>query len=506
MLHDREGNRGSLPLRTPAEDAITAQIPSKVPGSSSARQGRTFRLGCCVPALPFRPSFVLELLNPTIVLTTGSSHLSPPSQESNDSIRVEDNETLASESEMTDPSTDEKRLYDLNFVLAFASQTCFVIANTLMAHYARWIEYLGGSLSQIGWVMGAGAAAGLFLRPWLAQFINRMGAKFTWGFGYSLFSFSALLNCLLFDIGIAIYILRAATVMGAAMVFASSLTYISQVAPERRRTEAIGILGAGGFVGMLIGPLLGDVFLGSQDRTRADFLLLFWVAAVANVIPALLLYFVRRPELATVATQGTRHSMRISDFVATVRRYWPGRILLVNLGFGACMTVPFGFLASFVDEQELRIVGASEVGYFFLFYAGVGICFRVGLRKIPDQFGAKPVLAFGLVIMSLGMFSFALVNAQSAWLLAIPAVLCGVGHSLTFHTMTSLTIDPFPRELRGTGSALALMMLDLGMFAGAPILGLIGEYWGFAALFASVGAFCLLCTSVFLIQKTNSNL
>lgn len=396
---------------------------------------------------------------------------------------------------------DETRLYDRNFLLAFTSQSCFVIANTLMAHYARWIEFLGGSLSQIGWVMGAGAAAGLLFRPWLAQFINRTGAKVTWALGYSLFSFSTIANCGLVEVGPMLYVLRAATVLGAAIVFASSLTYISQIAPERRRTEAIGILGVGGFVGMLIGPLIGDLFLGTEDRTRDNFVLLFVVAGCANIVPAVLLYFVRSPE-TNKSTQQSR-SMRIRDFVGTVRKFWPGTILLVNLGFGACMTVPFGFLASYIDEAPLRISGMSELGYFFLIYALFGICFRVGLRRYPERFGPKRILVCGLVVMSLGMFSFSIVGAANPMLLAVPALLCGVGHSLTFHTMTSLTIEPFPRELRGTGSALALMMLDLGMFAGAPVLGLIGDNFGYSALFCSVGAFCLVCTGIYLIQSRN---
>ena len=89
---------------------------------------------------------------------------------------------------LTTPESD--RLYDRNFWLAFISQSCFVSANTLMAHYSRWIEYLGGSLSQVGLIMGAGALLGLLLRPWMAQWINRLGARVMWAFGLILFAVS----------------------------------------------------------------------------------------------------------------------------------------------------------------------------------------------------------------------------------------------------------------------------------------------------------------------------
>ncbi|MFN3188884.1 MAG: MFS transporter [Aureliella sp.] len=383
-------------------------------------------------------------------------------------------------------AASDEPIYDRNFLLTFISQTCFVVANTLLAHYARWIEFLGGDLTEIGWVMGLGAAAGLVLRPTLAQSINILGAKTTWAAGYIVFSIAAIANLILGDVGPMLYMLRAANVLGAALVFASSLTYISQIAPERRRTEAIGTLGVGGFVGMFMGPLLGDLFLGAGSRERIDFEFLFIVAAVANVVPLLLLTFLRSPP-KRVQPQ----SFGLSEFFQISIRYWPGRIILVDLIFGVCMTVPFVFLASYIDEAPIQLSGVSEIGYFFWCYAGCGMLFRLGLRKLPDRIGAEKVLCMGLATMAIGVCSFLVVGPDTPWMLALPAALIGLGHGLTFHTMTSLTIAPFPTEYRGTASALALMMLDFGTLIGAPALGMIGEHFGYQGMFAALGILCL---------------
>lgn len=399
-------------------------------------------------------------------------------------------ERLASESDAI--RAEETKLYDRSFVLAFASQTCFVVANTLLAHYARWIEFLGGDLSQIGWIMGAGSAAGLLLRPWMAQWINQIGAKSAWGLGYALFSVGSIANLALIDVGWPIYLVRSANVLGAAVVFAAGLTYVSQLAPEGRRTEAIGILGVGGFLGMLIGPYLGDFLLGGESRGRSEFSSIFLVATFSNVLPAILLVFLRTPTHARA-----QRALRVSDFVQIVRRYWPGRILLVNMTFGMCMTVPFVFVASFIDDLQLNLGRVSLLGLFFWVYAGWAILIRVSLRRMPERVGAKRVLLAGLLFMAGGMFAFCAVSSERSWLLIIPAVLTGTGHSLMFHTMTSLTIQPFPTQVRGTASALALMMLDLGMFMGAPILGIVGEAMGYSAMFVMVGIMCLVCTSIY---------
>ncbi|MEM8668703.1 MAG: MFS transporter [Planctomycetota bacterium] len=378
----------------------------------------------------------------------------------------------------------ERPLYDRNFWLAFASQTSFVCANTLLAHYARWIEYLGGDLGQVGWIMGSCAIAGLALRPWMAQWINRIGARAMWGIGYLTFAIASLLNLVIIDIDWAIYAIRGSLVLGTAIVFASSLTYISLTTPEHRRTEAIGIFGIGGFTGMLCGPLLGDWFLA--ERSSESFQTLFVAATALSLLPALGL-----PLLRPTPGNGKKSSVKLIDFIATTRRYWPGMILLVDLAFGICMSAPFVFLASFIDAAALQIEGMSVIGLFFFFYAGVALVIRVLSRRWPDRYGVRKVLMLGVFFLTIGMFTFGLVDASNPWLIILPATTAGIGHSLMFHTMTSLTIEKFPVEVRGTGSALALMMLDLGTVGGTPVLGWIGENYGYPALFATIGLICL---------------
>tara|TARA_R110002049_G_scaffold285698_1_gene466751 strand:+ start:161825 stop:163090 length:1266 start_codon:yes stop_codon:yes gene_type:complete len=384
------------------------------------------------------------------------------------------------------------RLYDSSFVIALTSQTCFVIANTLMAHYSRWVEFLGGSLQQIGWVMGIGSMMGLLLRPTMAQWINRIGARSMWALGYMVFAISAFANLVLVDVGILIYLLRSLLFLGAAIVFSSSLTYISQTAPADRRTEAIGILGVGGFLGMLVGPLLGDLLLGPGARDRAGFSMLFVSAAIANLVAFSLLLFLPRP-----VRNGPKRSVALRDFVATSIQHWPGMILLIDFAFGVCMTVPFIFLAAFIDGSPLRIEGVSVIGLFFWCYAGVAIAVRLGFRRLPDRVGPKRVLIVGAMFMSFGMFSYLLVNNEQPWAIVIPALLTGAGHGLMFHTMTSLTVARFPHEVQGTGSVWALMMLDLGTIAGAPALGVIGQHFGFQTMFVAVGVSCLLAIACY---------
>jgi MFS family permease len=387
------------------------------------------------------------------------------------------------------------QLYNRPFVLALLAQIGFVMANTLLAHYARWIAFLGGDVATVGWIMGVGSGLGLVLRPWIGQWIDRFGARTIWLAGFALFGIGTLCNLALQDTSFGIYACRSLIVLGASFVFSSSLAFIALEAPPDRRTEAIGILGVGGFLGMMLGPFLGDVIL-SGDRTRADFALLFGAAALALIPSAAILLMLHNPH-----TESRGKRVGLFDFVGNARQHWPGMVALVIVVFGLSMTSPFVFLTKYIDDVHIEIPGISEVGLFFLCYSGCGITVRVTLRRIPDLFGRRKMLLVGTVVMGTGMLLFNWVDAEHPWRLMAPALTCGAGHALMFHTGTSLFLDAFPSTLRGIGSALSLMVLDIGMIGGAPVLGLIAEFHGYGALFTTIGASCYVAGILYAISS-----
>lgn len=161
------------------------------------------------------------------------------------------------------------------------------------------------------------------------------------------------------------------------------------------------------------------------------------------------------------------------------------------------MTAPFIFLTTYVDQVPLEIEGLSLVGLFFWCYAGWGVIVRVALRRVPERYGRRKVLLVGVTFMSIGMLCYALVGADRPWMIVVPALLTGTAHALLFHTMTSLTIESFPSEVRGTGTSLALMMMDLGMIAGAPILAQIASHFDFTWMFTTIAVVCFVAGIIY---------
>ncbi len=373
-----------------------------------------------------------------------------------------------------------RRLYDVNFALAFVCNLCFIMANALMVHFARWVAFLGGDEVTIGWIMGIGAVSGVLVRPLLGRWIDRLGARSIWATGYVLFAVVSLTFLTVDRVGPWIFFLRALLMCAPAMIFISTLAYLTHTTAPDRLAESIGTFGASGFMGIAMGPWLGDMLLaGSQvDRSSTQFTMLFLIAAGLMLLGLTLIPLLR--------ADPPHPEARAAPYFQSLRRYWPGPMLMVCFVFGCFITLMFNFLTRFADVR-----GLSQVGFwFFTTYGVVALVTRVGLRKLPEQIGNARQVRLGLLVMAAGLFCFWGVSIPAG--LMLPAALCGLAHSLIFHPMMSMVVSRFPNHLRGTGSATAFIALDGGVVLGSPVLGFTADTLGFAAMFGLVAVLCLL--------------
>ena len=402
----------------------------------------------------------------------------------------------------TSSPTTPGKLYDRSFALAFICNLLFVPANTLLVHYAQWIDYLRKdepdlALIDLGYITSSGLIISFLARPWLGQMVNRFGSKNMWMVGYVFFLVGFLSNLFITDVNAFLYISRGIICLGVACVFTSSITYITVTTPADRRTEAIGVLGISGFFGFVIGPLLGDCILGTQP-TAEDFRLFFWTGSGSILTSMAILLFMP-------ATSGNRvkGTLSLRRFLTTVKKYWPGSIIYVNAAFGLCMTVPLHLLKKFILDKELTAPVFGTVGFitiFYIIYAGWGITIRLLVKSAPDRIGRRKVLLVGIVAMVVGYIGFCFITENRLWALIIPAFCCGTGHGLTYHCMTSLTLESFPAKHRGTGTALAMMAFDCSAVVGMPIIAWIIVVAGYNAMFLGIAATVTLVAGIFFYQ------
>jgi MFS family permease len=125
------------------------------------------------------------------------------------------------------------------------------------------------------------------------------------------------------------------------------------------------------------------------------------------------------------------------------------------------------------------------------------------------RLGRHRLLLVGLAGHVAGHLLLSQVTVQ--WQLIIPALTCGFGHALLFPSVVSLGTETFPREYRGTGTAIILGFTEIGVAISAPALGWIIDSCRVSGVadpysvmyYASASAAC--CVAAYYAWKTRSS-
>jgi MFS family permease len=347
--------------------------------------------------------------------------------------------------------------------MAYVANVAAVTANALTYRFAELVDFLGGREQIAGIIIGVATLAALLSRLFLGQAIDRYGVRRLWVSASLIFVSGGALLAVSRDLSWTLYAARSLFAIGLAGMFTCSTVHIQSLVPAHRRTEAIGSLGSSGFVGMILGAVLGDaIFHTLPGQTR--FTILFGLSTVLGVGYTLLVLFLTRghghvPPAETPAI----HKL--------VVRHWPGNVMLVAFVMGLMLAVTTVFLTRFATERHL-----SGIGPFFVGYAGSAFTFRVLARKWSRSIGRHKMILLGLAGHSVAMLLLPFVTTE--WMFAIPALAGGFGHALLFPAVVSLGSEAFPREYRGTGTTIVMGFFDVGTFVSAPILGAIIDLFG----------------------------
>ena len=379
-------------------------------------------------------------------------------------------------------------VYNRLFWLTFAANTVLVLANALTFRFAEFVTFLGGTEQVTGTVISVGVLSAVAVRFRLGQDIDACGTRRLWLASTLLFATACGLLILTNSISWVLYGARIAFAIGVAGMFTCSMVNIQNVVPAERRTEAIGSLGTSGFLGMIIGSLLGDIAFAALPDGGARFTVVFAVAlALGGIYLALVLLITRnhrRPEPGQLNPPVYR----------LIQRYWPGSVMLVALVMGAGLVVTTVFLTRMATQR-----GIANIGPFFIGYSLSALVCRIGTRNWSRTVGRRKMIIVGLCGHAIG--NLLLMAVWSEWQLVAPAVCCGLGHGLLFPAVTSLASGRFPVRFRGSGTTVALGMCELGVAVSSPLFGWIIDAWGFNAMYAVSVTLTVTLGSVYLVRS-----
>jgi MFS family permease len=122
---------------------------------------------------------------------------------------------------------------------------------------------------------------------------------------------------------------------------------------------------------------------------------------------------------------------------------------------------------------------------------------RVVAGRLSDRYGRVVVAAPGLALVGIGMFVEA--AASSIVPLVASAILFGAGFGALFPTLMAFAVDRVPARERGSAMATYTAAIDLGIGAGAPLLGAVKGAAGYPAMYVVSGAIAFIGVAILLV-------
>jgi predicted MFS family arabinose efflux permease len=240
-----------------------------------------------------------------------------------------------------------------------------------------------------------------------------------------------------------------------AAFFVAGFALLADLAPPARMGEALSYNSLGLYLGIALGPPLGELLIEQSGYDAA------WYGATAlSLLAAALVLTI--PEPARDA-DGDGHGRLI---------HRPG--IGVSLGFFASLAAISGFLA--FASLRADEVGLSNTSLALLTYGLVVVFCRIAFARVPDRLPSLPLGAASLVAIALGLLLVAAWPTPVGMMTGVAVMAVGVAFS-TPAFFAAIFATATPSE-RGAAAGTASAFIDLGLGFGPIALGVVADASG----------------------------
>ena len=252
-----------------------------------------------------------------------------------------------------------------------------------------------------------------------------------------------------------------------AFFFVAAVAAISDLAPPERRGEAINYGSLAVYLGLAIGPFLGETILGWSGFQAV------WLAAAAMAGTATVLTLLV-PETAP----GALRQRATGERPPRTPLIHPAGILpgfLIMTGTWG-MAGFFAFLPLYATD-----LGVGSAGPALALYALIVVTLRIIFAKLPDQMGAARLSGSALVGSALGLGILGLVGTPVGLYLGTAVFATGI--AFLFPALVALAVARVDETERGTVVGTTTAFVDLSFGLSPAILGLAVGTIGFGGIF-----------------------
>lgn len=327
---------------------------------------------------------------------------------------------------------------------------------------------LGAGEGAAGLAFGAFAVSALVARPFAGRWCDLRGRRPLLVAG-ALLCAAGMAALPLAGSLTEVVLVRLVQGVAEAAFFVGGFAALADLAPPARLGEAISYNSLGLYLGLTLGPLLGERLVDGRDVDLA-----WYTAAGLGVLAALLALLVG--ETRDPTTPASAHGTLLHRGA-----------LPVSVGFLACLAAVGGFLAlATLYAAEVGLSGSSRA---LVVYGVVVVVLRVLLARLPDRVPPLWLATAALLVVATGM------GTMAGW--ATPggllggAALVGVGVAVGAPAFFTAVFEGVPAAERGAASGTTSAAMDLGLGLGPIGLGLVAGAAGIAWALAAGGLVAL---------------
>jgi len=296
-------------------------------------------------------------------------------------------------------------------ILSFALVIVSLGFGMVIPIFPFYIEHFGGGGKELGLLVAVAALTELIFGPVWGSVSDRVGRKPILMIGMVGYGVSSLLFGLATELWM-LYAARALSGVLSAATASTAMAYIGDSTSDEDRGGGMGILGAAGGLGLILGPGFGGWLGGISLATP------FFAAAGISFVSVLLILFMLPESLPQQARERTDKRVKMIQ----VGELW--RALLSPIGILLFMAFLSSFgLANFEAVFGLYALqkfnyGPEQVGVILAVVGLVSAVGKVFTGALTQRWGDASVIKASLFAGSIGFLVLLLANTYTTMLLA----------------------------------------------------------------------------------------
>ena len=373
---------------------------------------------------------------------------------------------------------ENKKVLPLLFLVMFLVMVGFGIIIPVLPFLA---EQVGGTPTQLGFLMAVYSLMQLFFAPVWGKVSDRIGRKPVMLIGI----LGLAISFFIMAAAESLWLMFMARIVGGILSSANmptTMAYVADITSEEDRGKGMGIIGAATGLGFIFGPAIGGLLSKSSLNTP------FLFAGILSALTFLLVLIVLKESLPA-----EQRGLMASTAGSMWKNFTGALSILFVLQFVVSLTLA-GLEATFAYFAAKKAgINTIQLGYMFMIMGFGSAIVQGGLIGVmTKKWGEGRVIQIGLFVSVIGFIL--ILFSHNFWTATIFLTIFGLGNGVIRPAVTSLLTKT---STGGHGGSTGLLSSfdSLGRIIGPPLGGIlysvtIGLPYISGAIL-TIGALCL---------------